>query len=317
MKVQLPIVLSLLCIAAYAETEVDAWDSTSIELKSRTEHAYDQHSMIAFDSDRDGNWEIYTMSSDGSTQRRLTDNGAADRHASWSPDGSMLAFESERDGNWEVYVMNKDGSGQRRLTFNTYDDNFPSWSPDGSLVAFSTDRDGHVETYVMDLDGSDQRRITDSVINAKVPVWSPDGSRLIIESDTDPNLGGDVDIFTIDLDGTNLVRLTDSSDANGFPSWSPDGALILFDWNRMSISVMDSSGTHQRKLSTPLYSVERQPAYEDRHARWSPDGAKIVFETNRHGHWDVYSMRSDGSDQTRLTNSPGDDRYPSWSPGVR
>jgi len=308
MKVPLSIVLSLLGFAAYAVPGVDGGDSTSIELRSDTEHANDQRSMIAFDSDRDGNWEIYAMSADGSTQRRLTDNRAADRHASWSPDGSMLAFESDRDGSWEVYVMNKDGSGQRRLTFNTYDDNFPSWSPDGSRVAFSSDRDGHVEAYVMNLDGSNQRRITDSVINAKVPFWSPDGSRIIIESDTDPNLGGDVDICTILLGGTNLVRLTASSDANGFPSWSPDGTQVLFDWNRMSISVMDSDGTHQKTLSTPLYSVERQPAYEDRHARWSPDGTRIVFETNRHGNWDVYSMRSDGSDQTRLTNSPGDDR---------
>lgn len=317
MKVQLSIVLSLLVIAAGAETEHDPCDDTRFHMISRTENAYDEKSMIAFDSDRDGNWEIYVMSTDGSTQRRITDNPAADRHPSWSPDGSMLAFESERDGNWEIYLMNMDGSSQRRLTSNSYDDNFPSWAPDGSRIAFSTGRDGHVEAYVMNLDGSNQRRITDSVINAKVPVWSPDGSRVIIESDTDPHLGGDVDIFVIDLDGTNLVRLTDNSDANGFPSWSPDGALILFDWNRMSISVMDSTGTNEKKLSTPLYSVERQPAYEDRHARWSPDGSKIVFETNRHGHWDVYSMRIDGSDQTRLTSSPGNDRFPSWSPNLR
>ncbi|MCI0826030.1 MAG: PD40 domain-containing protein [Chloroflexi bacterium] len=39
---------------------------------------------IAFNSKRDGNWEIYTMNADGSNQTRLTFNEAIDSDPSWS-----------------------------------------------------------------------------------------------------------------------------------------------------------------------------------------------------------------------------------------
>jgi len=43
--------------------------------------------QIAFESNRDGNWEIYVMDSDGSNLRRLTNNSAEDGTPAWSPNG--------------------------------------------------------------------------------------------------------------------------------------------------------------------------------------------------------------------------------------
>jgi Tol biopolymer transport system component len=73
---------------------------------------------IAFDSTRDGNWELYVMNADGSGQTRLTDHPALDARPVWSPDGRLIAFESERVGRGlrRVYVMAADGSNVRRLT---------------------------------------------------------------------------------------------------------------------------------------------------------------------------------------------------------
>ena len=65
-------------------------------------------SMIVFESDRDGNTEIYVMNTDGSNETRLTHNDAQDISPSWSPDGSKIAFSSDRDGNAEIYVMMAD-----------------------------------------------------------------------------------------------------------------------------------------------------------------------------------------------------------------
>jgi dipeptidyl aminopeptidase/acylaminoacyl peptidase len=84
---------------------------------------------IAFDSDRDGNAEIYLMNADGTEATRLTDNPAGDAFPSWSPDATQIAFSSYRDGNRELYVMNADGSGQTNLTNNPADDEYASWSP--------------------------------------------------------------------------------------------------------------------------------------------------------------------------------------------
>jgi Tol biopolymer transport system component len=85
--------------------------------------------MIAFQSSRDGNYEIYVMNADGTEQTRLTDNSARDMNPSWSPDGRKIAFHSRRDGNNEIYIMNADGSEQRNLTNNPAHDWLPSWSP--------------------------------------------------------------------------------------------------------------------------------------------------------------------------------------------
>jgi len=65
---------------------------------------------IAFQSDRDGDHEIYVMNADGTEVQQLTDNDDGDWVPVWSPDGNKIAFNSGRDGDHEIYVMNADGS---------------------------------------------------------------------------------------------------------------------------------------------------------------------------------------------------------------
>jgi dipeptidyl aminopeptidase/acylaminoacyl peptidase len=85
-------------------------------------------SKIAFESTRDGNYEIYVMNANGTNQTRLTSNSANDQHPAFSPDGSTIAFDSHRDGNFEIYAINANGV-QADLTRNVADDLFPSWQP--------------------------------------------------------------------------------------------------------------------------------------------------------------------------------------------
>jgi Tol biopolymer transport system component len=84
---------------------------------------------IAFQSNRDGNWEIYTMNTDGTEQTNLTNDPSDDWDPAWSPDGRRIVFMSERDGNREIYTMNaEDGSQVIRLTHNPAADKSPVWS---------------------------------------------------------------------------------------------------------------------------------------------------------------------------------------------
>lgn len=71
--------------------------------------------LLAFMSERDGNWEIYRIGVDGEGLQRLTNNAANDGLPAWSPDGRSIAFASDRGGPWALWVMNADGSGQRQL----------------------------------------------------------------------------------------------------------------------------------------------------------------------------------------------------------
>ena len=60
---------------------------------------------ILFQSNRDGNWEVYTMRTDGSQQVNLSRHPADDTQPSLSPDGRRIVFVSNRDVNSEIYVM--------------------------------------------------------------------------------------------------------------------------------------------------------------------------------------------------------------------
>jgi TolB protein len=127
---------------------------------------------IVFQSNRDGDAEIYTMKADGSDQHRLTFSPSSELAPNWSPDGRLIAFMSDRDINDELYVMNTDGSNLVRLT-NTPEYEFtPQWSPDGKQILFQRAvRGGDFETYVMDADGSHVQRLTTVSMFLQNPVW--------------------------------------------------------------------------------------------------------------------------------------------------
>ena len=87
----------------------------------------DTQARIAFESDRDWNWEIYVMDNHGGNPRNLTNNPADDRDPSWSPDGKRIAFSSNRNGNWQIYAMDADGGNPRNITNHPEDDEDPAW----------------------------------------------------------------------------------------------------------------------------------------------------------------------------------------------
>ena len=171
--------------------------------------------QIAFQSSRDGNYEIYVMDSDGSNPRRLTDHPAEDWFPSWSPDGRHIAYVSGRDSNYAIYAIGSDGSNPRNLTNDSYRHYYPSWSPDGRHIAFVTMRNNKAAIYVMDSDGSNRRFLTIDPGQPWSPSWSPDGRHIAFQ--------GHHDIYVMGSDGSdrrNPRRLTDH------PAWGRASVLV-------------------------------------------------------------------------------------------
>ena len=161
---------------------------------------------VVFQSNRDGNWEVYKMHDDGLIQQRLTYNEADDVSPAWSPDGNQITFASNRDGNWEIYRMHDDGLIQQRLTYNETDDVSPTWSPDGNQIAFASNRDGNWEIYKMRDDGLIQQKLTYNEADDVSPVWWPYCETIFFQTNRD----GNWEIYKMGDDGCNQQRLTDN-----------------------------------------------------------------------------------------------------------
>ena len=172
---------------------------------------------IAFASDRDGNFEIYTINANGTGLARLTTDPNNDFAPAWSPDGKKVAFDRDIGGtNFDLYVVDADGSGETAIASDPAGDESPAWSPDGSLIAFFSDRAGTPGIYVMQPDGSGVKRITTATADGVLPAWSPDGTQMTFVSTRD----GNEEIYVMKADGTGIARLTNDPADDGEPAWS-------------------------------------------------------------------------------------------------
>ena len=287
-------------------TSTPAPTATSTPTPTPTPEAF-QRGRIAFDSNRDGNGNIYVVNADGSGLHRVTSHPEWDLSPAWSPDGRRIAFESYRDQNWEIYVINANGSGVTRLTNNDEGDHAPAWSPDGRRIAFESYRagDGNKEIYVMNADGGGVTRLTNNLAWDGSPTWSPDGSRIAFESKRD----GNSEIYVMYSDGTGLTRITNDPAWDESPTWSLDGSRIAFHTDRdgnKEVYVMNADGAGATRL-TDRPEADSAPA-------WSFDGWGIAFESETaDGGWDIYVMGRDGSSPIRLIVGDSNDKNPSWT----
>lgn len=276
--------------------------------------------LIAFSSDRDGNFEIYVMNADGSRQRRLTNNEFGDSDPSWAPDRRRIAFATGRhanppdDLNFEIYVINADGGGERRITHspNVFDAD-PTWSPDGKNIAFrrvdwrrGDDENELSEIYVMNADGRGLRRLTNNAVEDSFPAWSPDGKKIAFTSARD----GQREIYMMNPDGSGQRRLKRSRFDSLLPAWSPDGKKIAY---------MEGTGD----FTATIYAMNADGSVPRRVVRgqgqsptWSPDGRRIAFADFNQGNWQIYVVNTDGSGLRRLT-SKGGNVEPAWQPPPR
>ena len=93
--------------------------------------------------------EIWTMKSDGSDKRQITDLGAASFAPAFYPDGKHIIFSSNVGstggmGNFELYGVDLDGKNLERITFTDGFDGFPMFSPDGKKLVWISGRNGKV-----------------------------------------------------------------------------------------------------------------------------------------------------------------------------
>jgi TolB protein len=76
-----------------------------------------------------GNFDIYTMNTDGSSPYRVTSEPGDGYDSSWTGDAAFIVFDSNREGQWDIYAVEAPGTGTVRLTNHPADDESPAWRP--------------------------------------------------------------------------------------------------------------------------------------------------------------------------------------------
>jgi len=127
--------------------------------------------MIAFQSNRDGNQDLYTQDTGTGAITPLTNSPANDTQVAYSPNGNQIVFTSNANGNNEIYLANSDGTHPINITNNSANDQMASWSPDGAWIIFTTNRDGNYEIYIMHTDGTNLQNLTNNPADDLKPTW--------------------------------------------------------------------------------------------------------------------------------------------------
>lgn len=283
-------------------------------------------SQIAFSTNRDGNWEIYLMHSDGTQQTRLTTSWQSLTYSenpdgtktylypvpsNWfpklSPDGQLLLYWSYTEGEPPSTVLNwllPDGStGEFAKNIAPY----TSFSPNGDKVAMTVySGKNNMDIVTVATEGGKGEQLTNDPGKDYEPGWSPDGKTIAFVSERD----GTPYIYLMDADGNNQRRLMKGDQPELEPAWSPDGTKIAFvlseSTTRTNIYIVNADGTGLRSLTNEVAGYNENPV-------WSPDGTMIAFWSDRTGNHEIFSIKIDGTGLVNLTNHPAADENPSWS----
>jgi TolB protein len=165
---------------------------------------------LAYASDADGDFDVYTVRRSGRHRQNLTnDSGLFDAAPSWSPAGNQIAYSSLLDPvSSVVVVISTDGEGPVVISDEAVSTYFPTWSPDGSrllVTFFATAESGW---NVIESDGT----IVRAIPGAGGAVWSPD-SRFVFFDRL-------FDLFLIDLEtGLESAVATSGEDEPSAQDW--------------------------------------------------------------------------------------------------
>jgi TolB protein len=195
------------------------------------------------------------------------------------------------------------------------------------------------DVYLIDADSGNVQQLTDTEDSVWWPTWSRDRQRLafiavhasattpeaspVAEATPTPEDLTQRHLVVINADGSGRQTIGDSTlfqiYSSGF-SWSPDASKIVY------TTVVDQEQRPWRAKLRVVSTVDGSdvPLVEERLGylpAWSPDGTTIAFgafvgelDAEGKGEAELFLMDSDGSNVRRITERPGTDLPPSWSP---
>ena len=284
---------------------------------------------IVFQTDRDGNWELYVMNADGSGQQRLTDDPAED----WLPrrlpapageGGSYVVFVSDREEGWHLYLLDVDAALRRLATsvsalagsqsgaFRRAADCDPRGA--SGVAEAASAGGGRLAKILEKAQSGEPMRLTYETENNWDPAPSPDGRYLAYSALS----GSQRDVFLLDLETGETANLTRHPAEDWLPAWVPGDegragrlAFVSDRDGNMEIYLLDLASGQATNLT-------QHPA-NDWVPVWAPGAGgtlpgRLAFQSDRDGNWEIYLLDLASGAQTNVTRHSADDWDPAWAP---
>jgi serine/threonine-protein kinase len=231
---------------------------------------------LAYDSDRNGNADVWKLRIAGGDPEPVTRDAANEFINDWSPDGREILFQTTRgDTGRDIKAVTLDGTRTVTILSTPEDEQHGTWSPDGNRIAFVRGRSEHYRLFVTrrasrDAAWAAERQLTSEL--AIDPKWSHDGKQIMFTRRGE--------VWLISPEGANERALVTPSTAGNvlaqYAIWSRDDRTIYLkasdDERRASIWAVPAAG------GTPRLLVRfDDPSRPSLRREFATDGVRFFF----------------------------------------
>jgi len=278
---------------------------------------------------------------------RLTNDDTEENCIFWSPNNKQILFIKDES----LYTINVNNVTTNKLFTNASSVKAAKWSNDGEKIYVIAD-DGQVtgikvrpiqkkkfektKNYKKEFLFAAGMFSKNSITASKNGIYSKKGDKITLVTDESKyqitfswaqdrkkiaftamekqfdRMGRTkqiANIYSTNEDGSGKKKILENSTS---PSWSPDNNKIAFlseGKNKKTIDIFlaNPDGSDKINLTNSEFTHEIGPL------AWSPDGKRIAFAAFKDFNFDIYTIKKDGSECTRVLCSPENEYDPYWS----
>lgn len=281
-----PLTFLFLLFLRLATAQSFTIDSTCQIISSKGDNLFPKWSedgtKLLFQSNRNGNWDIFLFDFDKDTLVQLTDDQTNDQHPVWLPNENKIVFDSDREGHNYLYKKDLKTGNTSFLFKRNIECRQASFPPTKRLVYFSGfDRlTEEWAIYSYDFVSDNLNHLTKLKGNCSMPLVSPNGKKILFKRTI--NAYPFEQLSILNWYGKLETEL-DSLWASDL-CWSPSGLKIYFvsceDELQGEVFSVWKDGSHLERLTNDKIEI-RTPAI-------SPDGSKMALSGLQENGFDIF-----------------------------
>ena len=267
--------------------------------------------QIVFESDRDGDADLWLVQSDGTRERPLTTTDTPEGAPSWSPDGTTVVYACAPARNWELCTIDVASGRVTQLTHTAADEFDPRYTADGSEIVLETYPEHRLaDIAIMPATGGVPKRLTTTPrVDDQDPAPDPSSTRIAFES------GGDIVVMDT-RDRGKVTPVTSGTRGESDPSFSTKGEIAFTALERGTPDILVAGPEGMLEHFDPANAHERRVTRRRAGLDGGRDGAAIFARASSASRgFRIFRASADGGAARAVTKGGDyDDAAPAPQP---